>query len=226
MKKIQRSLKGLSVGVMILGLMILWGTEVRAEEMKPSLAAFPFLIARGEDPGRGSICPICKEVYRRGDVPGGSERSLNRILQEKMEALGTFKVLPPEKVEDVISHRGWKHFEEKPVPSAIDSGRELNANFVLIGFLFRFQERIGSSMGVEKPASVGFDLHLLRVKDGKEVWKGRFDETQRPLSENVLNIGAFFRRKASWLSAKELVGVGMDELLVRLPSPKELEEQR
>jgi hypothetical protein len=225
MKKIQRSLEVLAMMAMILGSIILWGPEVRAEE-NPSLAVFPFLIARGEDPGRGSICPICKEVHRRGDVVPGSENILSRILQQKMEALGTFKVLPAAKVEEVLSHRERKVFEEKPISSAIDCGRELNADFVMVGFLFRFEERIGSSMGVEKPASVGLDLHLYRLRDGKEVWKGKFDETQRPLSENLLKIGAFFRRKASWLPAKELASVGMDELFVRLPSPKELEEQR
>jgi hypothetical protein len=211
--------------VIIPGLIILWGPEVRAEG-NPGLAVFPFLIAKGADPGRGSICPICKEIQRRGDVAPGSENILTRILQQKMEALGTFKVLPEEKVEEVMSHRERKVFEEKPISSAIDSGRELNADFLMIGFLFRFEERIGSSMGVEKPASVGFDLHLYRVKDGKEVWKGKFDETQKPLSDNLLKIGAFFRRKASWLPARELASVGMDELFVRLPSPKELEEQR
>jgi hypothetical protein len=225
MRKIQRSLKVLSTTSMILGLMIFCEPGVRAEG-DSSLAVFPFLVGRGEDPGRGSVCPICGQVYQRGDVAAGSENILSRILQQKMEGLGTFKVFPTEKVEEVISHRGTKDFEEKPLPTAIECGRELDADFILIGFIFRFQERIGSSMGVEKPASVGFDLHLYRLKDGKEVWKGKFDETQRPLSENILKIGAFFRRKASWLRARELASVGMDELFARLPSPKELEEQR
>ena len=78
---------------------------------------------------------------------------------------------------------------------------------------------------MEKPASVAFDLHLLRIRDGVEVWKGKFDETQRPLSENLLKIGSFLRRKASWLTAEELASVGMDEILRKLPEAKELEEK-
>jgi hypothetical protein len=100
----------------------------------------------------------------------------------------------------------------------------LNVDFVLIGFLFRFEERVGSSIGAEKPASVGFDVHLIRIRDKKMVWQGKFDETQRPLSENLLKIGSFFRRKASWLTAEELSSVGMDEMLKRFPGQKELEE--
>ena len=114
--------------------------------------------------------------------------------------------------------------DETPIPSSLQVGKSLNASFVLVGFLYRFEERVGSSWGVERPASVGFDLHLLRLRDSQMVWSGQFDETQAPLSENILKLGSFLRRKASWLTAEELAGVGMDEVLKKLPSPKELEE--
>jgi hypothetical protein len=179
----------------------------------------------GQDPGRGVICPICKGVYSRGEILSGSKNILTRLLQQKMEAVGTFKVLPIDNVEEAISHWDKEPFEEKLVPSSIRLGKELNGDFIIVGFLFRFEERIGSSLGVEKPASVAFDFHFFRVRDGVEVWKGRFDETQRPLSENLLKIGSFFRRKASWLTAEELASVGMDEILKRLPAPQELEEK-
>jgi hypothetical protein len=193
--------------------------SVALAEVKPSLAILPFLIERE------AVCPICKGVYQRGEILPGSQNALTRLLQQKMEATGTFKVLPLEKVEATFSHWEKRQFEEKPVASSIQLGRELNADFLFIGFLFRFEERIGSSLGVEKPASVGFDIHLLRIRDGVEVWKGRFDETQRPLSENLLKIGSFLRRKASWLTAEELASVGMDEILRKLPEAKELEEK-
>ncbi len=80
-------------------------------------------------------------------------------------------------------------------------------------------------MGVERPASVGFDVHLFRIRDGKMVWVGKFEETQRPLSENLLKIGSFFRRKASWLTAEELSRVGIDEMFKKFPGLKELEER-
>jgi hypothetical protein len=188
-------------------------------ELKPGLAILPFFIERE------AVCPICKGVYQRGEILQGSQNTLTRLLQQKMEATGTFKVLPMEKVEATFSNWEKRQFQEKPMASSIQLGKELNVDFLFIGFLFRFEERIGSSLGVEKPASVAFDLHLLRIRDGVEVWKGRFDETQRPLSENLLKIGSFFRRKASWLTAEELSSVGMDEILRRLPEAKELEEK-
>jgi hypothetical protein len=197
--------------------------ETRAED-RPALAMIPFFVARVEDPARGAICPVCKRVYSRGDILTGSQIILNRMLQEKMEAKGIFRVIPLEKVEEALSHRDQKPFEEKLIPSSIQAGKELNADFIIVGFLFRFEQRIGSAIGVEKPASVAFDIHFYRLRDGKMVWDGRFDETQQPLSENLFKIGSFLRRKASWLTAEELTSVGMDEMLGRFPVAEELEE--
>lgn len=207
----------------VLGMIFAWGAPLRAET-KPSLAILPFFIEKVDDPTRGAICPVCRAVYRPGDILAGSRNTLTRLLQEKTEAMDKFAILPPEKVEEALSQSERSQFELKPLRSSIQLGKTLNMNFIFIGFVFRFEERIGSHIGAEKPASVGFDVHLIRLRDEKIVWTGKFDETQRPLSENVLKIGSFFRRKASWLTAEELSSVGMDEMLKRFPGPKELEE--
>ena len=210
--------------ILIFGVILAWNLKTKAET-KPSLAILPFFVERVENPARGAVlCPLCKGVYQSGQVLPGSQNTLTRLLYQRMEALGTFKVLPLEKVEKVLTPSVKEQFEQKPIPSSIQMGKELDADFILVGYLFRFEERIGSRIGAERPASVGFDVHLLRLRDQKRVWDGKFDETQRPLSENILKIGSFFRRQASWLSAEELASVGMDEMLKKLPGLKELEE--
>ena len=197
--------------------------EVRAEE-KWTLAILPFLIERTDDPSRGAVCPVCGGVYKRGNILYGSQHTLAQLLQQKMETLETFKVLPLERVEEAFSKADRGQFELTPLRSAIRLGKELGVDFIFVGYLFRFEERIGSRIGAEKPASVGFEVHLLRVRDGKRVWDGKFDETQQALSDNLLKLGSFVRRKASWLTVEELSSVGMDEMLRRLPGAKELEE--
>ncbi len=214
---------GFLLVVLTLGLTPPWMLEVRAET-KLGLAILPFFIERGEDPGRGSVCPFCKGIYRKGDIVAGSQNTLTRLLQEKMEGMGTFKVLPLEKIGEALSQSERRQFEIKPMRSSIQIGKKLNMDYIFVGYLFRFEERIGSSIGAEKPASVGFDVHLIRLRDEKIVWEGRFDETQKPLSENLFKIGSFVRRKASWLTAEELSSVGMDEMLKKLPGVKDLEE--
>lgn len=216
-------MKQLLVSFFILGVILAWSVPLKAET-KFSLAILPFIIERVEDRARGAVCPICGGLYGKGNVLAGSQIYLTRLLQEKMEAIGTFKLLPPEKVEETLSQSDRRQFDLNPMRSSIRLGQTLDVDFIFVGFLFRFEQRVGSSIGVDKPASVGFDVHLIRLKDRKMVWTGKFDETQRPLSENLLKMGSFVRRKASWLTAEELSSVGMDEMLTRFPGPKELEE--
>jgi len=209
--------------LLVLGMILATSIELRAET-KPDLAILPFFIHRADELGRGVACPICRGIIQRGEIAFGSQNTLTRLLYQKIEDMGTFKVLPIEKVEEGFSQIDRRQYELRPMRSSIELGKELKMDFILIGVLFRFEERIGSSIGAEKPASVGFDIHLIRMKDEKIVWIRKFDETQRPLSENLLKIGSFVRRKASWLTAEELSSVGMDEMLKRFPGTKELEE--
>ena len=205
------------------GMLLSWSMELRAET-KPTLAILPFLSERIDDPSRGAVCPVCGGVYKRGNILYGSQHTLAQLLQQKMDTLEMFKIVPLEKVEDMFSRMDKGQFELRPLRSAIQFGKELGVDFIFVGYLFRFEQRVGSAIGVDKPASVGFDVHLIRLRDGKMVWTGKFDETQKPLSENLLKMGSFVRRKAQWLTAEELSSVGMDEMLMRFPGPKELEE--
>ncbi len=221
----------LSTGVVVgcsiiaLGLVFLCEMEARAEEGL-KLAVLPFFRERPKGLEKGVVCPFCKGIYKGGEIVPGAPNTLMRLLHQKMEGLRTFNLLSLEKVEEAFSKFDRRLFQENPLSSSLQIGKELGADYLFTGFLFRFEERIGSSLGVDRPASVGFDLHLYRLKDGLEVWRGKFNETQRPLSENLFKIGSFIRRKAHWLTAEELSSVGMDELLTRFPSPQELEERR
>jgi hypothetical protein len=210
---------------LVSGAIIAWSVSAGAEQ-KPGLAILPFFIQKGEDPARGAVCPLCKGLHQSGSILPGSQNTMTRLLYEKMEAMGTFNIFPLEKVQGSFSRSDQKQFLEKPIPSSVLFGKELNVDFVFLGYLFRFEERRGSPLGVDKPASVGFDLHLVRVRDSKVVWTGKFDETQRPLSDDLLKIGSFFRRGAKWLTAEELASAGMGEVLREVPGAKELEEQK
>lgn len=216
---------GFSLMALLPGVLFLWTMEGEAEE-NPKLAVLPFFMERPKGLERGVICPFCKGIYREGQMIPGAQHTLMRLLHQKMEGLRTFKLLSLEKVEEAFLKFDRRLFQENPLSSSLQVGRDLGADYLFTGFLFRFEERIGSSLGVDKPASVGFDLHLYRLKDGVEVWRGKFNETQRPLSENLFKIGSFIRRKAHWLTAEELSSVGMDEILSQFPSLQELEEKR
>ncbi|MDO9111805.1 MAG: hypothetical protein Q7U40_14185 [Desulfatirhabdiaceae bacterium] len=101
----------------------------------------------------------------------------------------------------------------------VNAGKRAGADAVLIGHIFRFKERKGNRASVETAASVAFDLHLIDVDSGRIVWTGNFDQTQRPLSENLLELGSFIKRGASWVTAEELALGGLEDMLRRFPQP-------
>ena len=80
---------------------------------------------------------------------------------------------------------------------------------------------MGTEYAVSSPASVAFDLHLIRVKDGRVLWSGHFDETQRPLSDNLFHLGAFLQRKAKWVTAKEMAVSALENMLKTFPDIQE-----
>ena len=95
-------------------------------------------------------------------------------------------------------------------------GETVYADVVLFGTIQRFREREGAEFGVKSPASVAFTLHLLDVKKGDIVWSAHFEETQRPLSDNIFAIGAFAQRGAKWLKAEELAHEGIKKAVNQL----------
>lgn len=81
--------------------------------------------------------------------------------------------------------------------------------------IYRFEERRGGNYAADRPAKVGFHMHLMDEGTVRKLFV--FDEDQQALSQNVLNIGKFLRRGGKWLTAEQLsaegVEAGLDYLL-------------
>jgi len=97
-------------------------------------------------------------------------------------------------------------------------GSELGAEGVVSGTVYRFRERKGVAYAVDQPASVAFEIHLLRVSDGALVWKGSFDRTQTSLMEDLLQAPSFYRGGGRWVTAEELAAEGMEQVLKTFPA--------
>jgi hypothetical protein len=89
----------------------------------------------------------------------------------------------------------------------------VHADGVFYGSVWRFREREGSEYGSRHPASVAFDLALYSVESGRTVWREEFDQTQEPLSSNLLNWWQFWRAGPRWFSAAELARLGVEKLV-------------
>jgi TolB-like protein len=95
-------------------------------------------------------------------------------------------------------------------------GEFVHADAIVSGRVLRYRERVGEEWGVKSPASVSFVIEVWDVKRGDIVWSGRYDETQRPLSENIFAVREFSQRGARWLKADELALDGVKKAIADL----------
>ena len=166
-------------------------------------------------------CPICGKVFTTGTVSQGAADMLTDQLFMILNKRNDFQLIPSGHAQGVMSDLlagSQKEINEREL--AIETGRILHADAVIVGYLYRFQKRIGTEYAVNSAASVAFDLHLIRVKDGRVLWSAHFDETQQPLSNNLFNLGAFLQRKAKWVTAKEMAVSALEDMLKTFPVVK------
>ncbi len=95
-------------------------------------------------------------------------------------------------------------------------GKDLDADAILYGKLYRFRERVGSEYGAKSPASVAFSLILVRVSDGRVLWRYSFDETQQALTENLFNWKFYKSEGMRWVTAEELAAYGLKQAVEKL----------
>jgi len=137
---------------------------------------------------------------------------LGDLLYSTVAALPNWQIVSEREVREVLVE----------VPQGGDNGRAkrlgelVYADAVISARVLRFRERVGEEWGVKSPASVAFILELWDVKRGDLVWSGRFDETQKSLSENIFAIGEFAQRGARWLKAEELASEGVKKAVRQL----------
>ncbi|HEY6973848.1 MAG TPA: hypothetical protein VI359_06050 [Nitrospiraceae bacterium] len=89
----------------------------------------------------------------------------------------------------------------------------LKADAALVGQVLVFQERVGSRLGADPPAAVGFEVKVV-ASDETVLWIGNYYERQRPMTEDMLG---FLQRWGAFVTAEELAQYGVDEILKEFP---------
>jgi len=146
----------------------------------------------------------------------------NEILESHMISLlrtrNDFIIIPTSQAQGALSGL-LRDYENtlSDLTIALKAGRSLDVDAVVLGYIYRFSQRVGKRYSAEIPASVAFDIYLVEVKDGRILWHGYFDETQRPLSEDLFQLGTFLKRKGSWITAKEMALSALDEMFLTFP---------
>lgn len=178
-----------------------------------SILVLPFEIC-SENGKSFFYCPV-REVIS-GYVEPSAKEVMNNLLKIALlnfSSYYNFVFLSQNEFENIISQ--ILEETQNPAEIVIEFSKKTNTQAVLYGRIYRFRERQGSSFSVVEPASVAFALVLYDGKTGRILWMEEFDETQKPLSENVLNIKLYGRLK--WLTAEELAERGLKKMLETFP---------
>ena len=93
---------------------------------------------------------------------------------------------------------------------------KLGARFVVLGALVRFRQREGSALGVTSPASVAYQVALVRAADQAILGTDRFDYTQQSLSENLLDLPRFVKAGGRWMTREEILEGALGETAHKL----------
>jgi hypothetical protein len=163
-------------------------------------------------------CPVCGNFIMTGEIAEDAVDVLTDHLFSLLQNNSDYKLIPPGQARGVQSNLlsgAESSLAERDF--LVATGRALKSDAVVAGYIFRYKERVGTRYASDSPASVAFDLHLIRVTDGRVLWSGRFNETQRSLSEDLLSLGTFIKRKARWITAHEMAQAGLEDLLQTFP---------
>jgi len=166
--------------------------------------------------GHDIRCPLSGKIFTGGVVETSAETVLNTHLADILQKYPQFKFISPEQVRDIRSGLSEESGEREVL---VETGRKLGADAVMTGHIYRFKDRVGGNLSVESPASVAFDLHFLRVADGRVLWSGHFDETQKALTDNLFKLSTFLSRDGRWITAEQMAVSGLDTVMEGFSSP-------
>ena len=93
----------------------------------------------------------------------------------------------------------------------------VSCNGILEITLYRYRQRVGGKYTAETPASVAFTYRLVEVNTGQILCRGRFDETQESVMENLFNFSSARKRGFTWVTAEELLREGLQSMLTECP---------
>ena len=157
----------------------------------------------------------------RSSVPGQEPlpeppgETVTRAMADAMRRLPHWEITDP-----LVVGEGFRRlYGEVRAPTPEEAravGKLLAVDAVLRGQVSAFDERVGTEIGAGQPARVDFAVELIRVPADTIVWQGEFAEQQPALSDNFWNLGGFLRSGAKWLRARELAGLGADQVAARL----------
>jgi hypothetical protein len=181
------------------------------------IAIIPFQSLLPEGSGNTVISPIHGGGYYGGKIDKGANGVVGELFTEKLKEFKDVEIMPLEKVSAFYERINAESLKKPVIDVLKKTGAELGVDVLEVVYIFRYMERIGYDYSAEKPASVGFEISFINVKNGEAIWHGVFDKTQKSLMEDVFQASSFIKGGGKWLTARQLTKQGLDEVFKTFP---------
>jgi len=168
-------------------------------------------------PARVAVLPFRVDLGAGGDpdaapVPEETGASTARLLTERLDAAG-IAVVGADAVRRAVPGPAAEGYDAQRARTIADA---VGANVLVVGTLRHYVERQGSGLGVTAPASVAYEVVVVRASDGAVLGNDRFDYTQAPLNENLLDLPLFLEGGARWRTRAEILERALGDTARRL----------
>ncbi len=158
------------------------------------------------------VPPTTDQYVRRTHlVPPAAGEKITDLMWAKLKARPGLQLLSPREASAVA--RDLPGAASSDAMPAHKIAQRLGADAALTGKVLVYQERVGSRLGADPPAAVGFEVKLVAL-DGTVLWVGNYYEKQRPMTEDFLG---FLQRYGMFVTAEELAAYGAAELADAFP---------
>lgn len=144
-------------------------------------------------------------------VPGYAAEKVTELFWGRLQDRKGLLVLSPSDAVRVSSADG-ELAKMGPEKTAAAVAKRLKVDAALFGRVLVYQERVGSRLGANPPATVGFEAKVVAT-DGQVLWVGGYYERQRPMNEDLLG----FLQRWAFVTAAELAEYGVDKILRDFP---------
>ena len=166
------------------------------------VAVMPFRVG-------GELDPTASFAARR-DVPPVPEDIGDHIAVTlaRQLALNGITVSDSTVVQQATPPPGTSRYDPA---MAMRVAKAVGARLVVMGALTRYTQREGSAWGARTPATVWYQAVLVDAATGNVIDRARFEYTQQPLSQNVLELPRFLQGGGRWVTREEMLDGALGE---------------
>ncbi len=170
---------------------------------------------------RIAVIPFTHRDTMRGGTatavsPEMAAELVTRFMTDAMAKRG-IQVIPASDLVTAFRAQGLKPFDINPRTAAELAASKFGATSIMMGRVSRYREREGERFGSTGAASVAFSAIIYTAPVAHRFWNRKFDETQRPLSEHIVNARRYPGGGTRWLTAAELAQWGAQSMIESIP---------